>query len=389
MHAREFVDFVRKLVGVVLFILMEDDPCSPFFFSDAQNRKLLLLYSSISLLTVIVCCIGTVLVILLKLYQKIVYRLALYQTLGACFFGITRSIQLGPKWGAEELQMGDSDFCKAVAYAIVCSSWVKLTLTVSITVHLFMYTVFLKNLKKLEPLYVILPMILGPLFAAIPFTTDSYGDTGPWCWIRTGRNACLPDMNNVSQFNAGEIQQITVWYGPAFVTLLFTSVLVIVTVAVFILRIHSLKAKADCRHKGNGEQQVLIDQDGQNNSLKQALYLLLPLLAYPVIFCTLIIVPLVNRVYNVFVTKPSYTLYMASAIAIPSMGLAAGITLITHIACMKLSSKKKSNKWLIDEEHRRRDKHTITMSTACRTHFEVVRESEIEKQGLNLSREHE
>ena len=282
-------------------------------------------------------------VILMKLYKKIVYRLALYQTLGACFFGITRSIQLGPKWGAEELQMGDSDFCKTVAYAIVCSSWVKLTLTVSITVHLFMYTVFLKNLKKLEPLYILLPMILGPLVAAIPFTTGSYGDTGPWCWIKSGRNACDPDINITSQFKTDEIQQIAVWYGPAFVTLLFTSVLVIVTVMVSILRIHSLKAKAECS-KGKGEQQVLIDQDGQKNRLKQALYLLLPLLAYPVIFCTLIMIPLVNRVYNVFATKPSYTLYMASAIAIPSMGLAAGIALITHIVCMKLSLKKKSNK---------------------------------------------
>ena len=90
----------------------------------------------------------------------------------------------------------------------------------------------------------------------------------------------------------------------------------------------------------SNEQLTLIDKNITTNKFNHALYLLLPLLAYPIIFCVLIIIPLVNRVNNTS-SELSYPLYMASAIAIPSMGLAAGIALIVHIMCMKLNSKKK------------------------------------------------
>ena len=321
-----------------------------------------------------VCLVGIILVFCLKLHKIFVYRLAMYQVISALFFGLTRCLQLISLKDLDET--GDMGACKTVAYLVVCSSWIKLVLTMWVTVHLFVFTVFLKNLKRLEPCYVGSAVVLGPVIAAIPLITNSYGHAGPWCWIEGHKNQC----HLSKRFATGEIQQLSVWYGPAFIVLLINSLLVITTVIVSIVRLN-FKVWSEERQPLT----ISLSLNSQNaiNRQKQALYLLLPLLAYPIIFCILITIPLFNRVYEIIETRPNYVLFMASAVSIPSMALAAGIALVAHIAFMKrqVLIKFSINRFAPSIQTTEQDngRHRIlTGSTTVITEYIVAKESDFD-----------
>ena len=51
-----------------------------------------------------------------------------------------------------------------------------------VTFHLFCFAVLLKNMRKMEPLYVISYILVSIAISSIPLITNSYGPTGEWCW---------------------------------------------------------------------------------------------------------------------------------------------------------------------------------------------------------------
>ena len=333
--------------------------------SHRDKQCILIIYGLLGLVSVLVCLIGIILVVSLKLHRKFVYRLGMYQVIASAFFGFTRALQLiglflpdgDDRWG---------DFCKTTGYATVLSSWIKLFLSVWVTVHLFVFSVFLKNLKKLELLYVASSVLLSPVIAAIPLMTNSYGRAGAWCWITKGeRNQCMD-----RQLDAGEIEQFTVWYGPAFIVLLINASLAIVIMSVAAFRIH---------FKVWGRNQEMLLQPGSNKS-KQALTLLIPLLAYPLFFCILIIIPLVNRLYEAVEHKRSLPLLVATAITIPSMGICAGFAMILHILWMKLCCKPQEPnvKQTVGDRTSASDYETTSSFTVVTKHI-IPRESEVDK----------
>lgn len=70
------------------------------------------------------------------------------------------------------------------------------------------------TINVLEVVFLIVVLIFPPLFDWIPFTTNSYGPTGPWCWIRTIEKNC-------TMHTAGLAEQIVFWNIPfGFVALL-------------------------------------------------------------------------------------------------------------------------------------------------------------------------
>ena len=79
------------------------------------------------------------------------------------------------------------------------------------------------KINKLEVAIFVFAVTLPLLFEWIPFTTNSYGPLGTWCWIRNLEENC-----NLS--SAGMLEQVWLWDVP-FVTVAFlTSVLFSVTV---------------------------------------------------------------------------------------------------------------------------------------------------------------
>ena len=308
-------------------MINDSNSSCPHSLSDHQKRSILFIYGLLGLASVIICLIGIIMLALLKLYRKFVYRLGMYQVIASGFFGFTRTFQfVGLLAIGEETKQSSTleTFCKTAAYITVLSSWIKLFLTVWLTVHLFAYTVCLKNLRKLELLYLASSVLFPPLIAAIPFITDSYGKAEAWCWITKGgaEHQCTNE-----KIYAGEIEQFAVWYGPALIVLLINSSLAIVIMSVVAFRIRS-------KLRGRNQETMILLQPAKNRN-EQAFALLIPLLAYPLIFCILIIIPLVNRLYETVTHKRNLHLLIASAVSIPSMGICAGFAMILHIFCVK------------------------------------------------------
>ena len=282
-------------------------------------------------LSTIPCLTAVVLVFVFKLHKNFAHRLALYQVLAALFYGIIAAIQLAfvryPKLD------GDDIGCAVIGFFSVFSLWVKLMFTSWVVLHLFCFSVFYKDLqhKIIEKLFVCISIGFPLLFVWIPFiswptginsTTIAYGSAGAWCWIKNWKNDCSED-----KFLPGIVEQFILWYGPALFCSIANSIAIIIIIARFTC----------C--KPNIEKGPLLKSGQRMKALKE----LLPLLVYPILFCALLIPPLVNRIVGaipniqVGIITPSTVI---SGICIPLQSLLAGIALLVHIAVLKRSKCK-------------------------------------------------
>ena len=336
-------------------------------FSDGEIRTILLTYGLTGVVSVFICLFAVVLVLFFKLYQKFMYRLATYQVLSALFFGTARSLQL-MSYNDREFEFHSpvyNKLCITVAFITISSSWMKLAFTMWVTVHVFVYSVWFKSMERLEKICILSSVLIGPIIGAIPIFTDSYGRAGPWCWIKNHRNPC-----NRSTYLEGEFQQFCVWYGPAFIVLVLASLLVLGTLLVLICRIHFKK----CLNLKKDESLPLLNTLLSN--YKRVLHLALPLLAYPLIFCLLIVIPLLNRLYEAVSKKSNYLLFLATAFCIPAMSCAAGIALIIHILISKCSEWRRLTTNLVQQQE------VKEVSTAATTSTVLPRESELDSAGF-------
>ena len=332
--------------------------CSPI--SEVENHTLLIIYGSVGAVSMLTCLIGLLMSCILKLYKKYVYRLAMYQVTAAMFFGLTRSMQLSLLIFDNYNNRGNgyNILCKAMAYIIISISWAKLIFTVWITVHLIVYAIWFKNMRKLEIPLVVLGLLVGPLVASVPLFTHSYGRAGPWCWIISRRNSCSSDLE-------GQIQQFAIWYGPGLFVLTITSLLATATIFVMGYRICCNKR---LRQQNVGERTELLQKARVQ---RQVLIMLLPLLAYPLIYCTLFVVPAANRFYEFISGTPNFGLFVASAIFIPGSSFAAGAAFIFHIVVVEC--KRLSHNFHFGVRGSK-------FSKCPSTYYDVVNESELDRE---------
>ena len=361
--------------------MMSNNSTTSCSFSDSQIHSIVITYGSVGALAVIICVVGLFLAFSLKLYRKFVYRLAIYQVTAALFIGLVRLMQL-PLMAVNDDETNHK-VCVGLAYIIVSIDWIKLVFTAWITVHLFAYAVFGKNLKKLEIPLVVFGLIVGPLIASAPLFTHSYGRAGAWCWITDNDQDCSSE-----DFSKGEIEQFVIWFVPAIIILLINSIIGTITVATMGYRICCTESVRKVQHIENDEERTVLVK-GKEQTLRDALIMFLPLIAYPFIYCILIITPLVNRFYQLAAHQSNFNLFLASAALIPSFSLSAGIVFLAHIAvverktllkficackCIKQLQADKKNEE-IDVPYRG---HTVT--AAGSTKFSIIRESELDEQ---------
>ena len=351
-------------------------------FSDSQNRSIVIIYGSVGALAVIICVFGLFLAFSLKLYRKFVYRLAIYQVTAALFIGFARSMQLPLM--AVNSEEADHKVCVALAYIIVSIDWIKLVFTLWIIAHLFTYAVFLKSLEKLEKPLVVLGLIVGPSIASVPLATHAYGRAGAWCWI-TNRDQSCPSEG----FSTGEIEQFAIWFVPAIAILLINSIIGTITVATMGYRICCTEDVRKVQTDIDNEERTALVEDKKTQ--RNALIMLLPLIAYPFIYCILIITPLVNRFYQLAAHQSNFELFLASAAFIPSFSLSAGIAFLIHIAVvermtlLKFICACKCTKQLklnADGNIEKIEVPRHTISTAGSTQYVIIRESELDQQEL-------
>lgn len=262
-----------------------------------------------------VCMVAAIMVFAYKLHRKTVYRLALYQVLTAAAMAVIHVIQVVIIDYCE-------DVCKAFAYLTLFVEWAKLLLSTWVTLHLFVFAVFHKNLRRCEAVYVVTSLAIPALIASLPFATSSYGLAGSWCWIKSRTYVSNGSACYEERVLVGTIEQFALWYGPSLLLLFISSVAMVLMMIVLGQRMCGGQldtGKRHCRYK-----------DQHWKAFKQ----LLPLAAYPIVYFIFTIPPFVYRVYRACVLNRSIVhdgLELTAAISTSAWCLAAGLTLIVHI----------------------------------------------------------
>ena len=115
------------------------------------------------------------------------------------------------------------------------------------------------------------------------------GLAGTWCSIREWENNCIED-----KFVIGYVEQFILFYGPAIVASL-ANIVVIFMIICF------LGCYGKCKDDDEIPALIHVERKKRCKALRE----LLPLLAYPIIFCIILVPPLFSRTYDVFVTVKS------------------------------------------------------------------------------------
>ena len=265
--------------------------------------------------SVLVCLLAAILVFGLKLYKKVVYRLALYQVLSGLALSVVDLFGLLDFFDYYVDPVSYGKFCVAIGFFDVYSRWMKLLFTMWVTFHLFCFAVLNKNLKKLEVLYVVTSLLVPAVIASVPLATQAYGSAGV-CYILGPAN----DSGHV-----GFIEQVALWSAPAMIMLLAASVAMVFVAIKLACKVCLIKS-----------YEPITDGDQFTKALKQ----LLPLVAFPVLFFMLMIPVLTNDIYDA-INPDNTTLDAVALVCIPLWSVASGVVLIVHISLARYFSKKK------------------------------------------------
>ena len=168
--------------------------------------------------SVVVCLLAVILVLRLKLYKTIVYRLALYQVLLGLVLASVGFMQ-GVFINYVESPKIHGRICTAIGLLKLYTEWMKLLFTMWVTFHLFYFAVLHKNLKKLEMLYIVTSLLVPALIAIVPLVTHSYG-------VSSDGNICYIYANTSVSF----IERLALWDGPAMLMLIAASTAMVVMV---------------------------------------------------------------------------------------------------------------------------------------------------------------
>ena len=289
---------------------------------DAFSRFALIIFCSGNGGSLLVCLLAAILVCILKLHKKTVDRLALYQVLSASALAAQCIGQIFLlKYSTLSETTVIQHLCQAFGFLFLYTEMVKLLFTMWVTVHLFCYAVFHKNLKRLEALYVVTSLVVPAGIASVPFTTHTYGLSQSWCWIQSRKDNCPGSTLLVR----GVIEQFALWFGPAMVILSLVSLAMVVMVIILFHRAYVWRAS-------------------QRNQNWKAVKQLLPLVAYPILFFTFIVPQFIIRVYDTnseyMSRERNFVLSIATIACEVGWSLSAGVTLIAHIVVTDICSRR-------------------------------------------------
>ena len=182
--------------------------------------------------------------------------------------------------------------------------------------------------KKVEMIGILTLLITPFVLNWIPFIWDMYGLSGPWCWIKGTQNSC-------GNFALGVTLMILLFYGPVVMIVLFSFISFIIIV-IFIIRAAS-KLRGGNRKKAN-----------------RFIREMLLIISYPLIYNTLCIILLANRIKEATLDKdepPFFPLWMAEAIADPARVVLLPLAFILHPKSWKNMFSKQERYDFMDDEY--------------------------------------
>ena len=206
--------------------------------------------------------------------------------------------------------------CTAFGWLVVYTQSAKVLFTMWVTFHLFCFTVFYKNLYKLEVLYVVTSLVVPAVIACVPLVTRSYAlNASGRCYIFT-----LNDTDHIAI-----IERFVLWDGPAIAILVTAS-------AAAVIMVKSLACRLCLEYelnRGGGQFWTALKQ-------------LLPLIAFPILFFAFMMPVFILDIYLAKSTLLANTLLTLSVrVFIVLWSMSSGVTLIIHILVVRCLVKKK------------------------------------------------
>ena len=270
----------------------------------------------------LVCLLAAILVLLLKLYKKLVYRLALYQVLSALVLASVGLVQVTLINYDDSPNIYDR-ICIAIGFLQMYTQWMKLLFTMWVAFHLSYFDVLHKNLKKIEVLYVVTSLLIPALIAAVPLVTHTYGvfnSAGVFCYIYSN-----------TTFSVAFIERLALWDGPAMFILIVASTAMVVIV---------IKLTRHVRRRS------MYQPITQGEQFWKALKQLLPLSAFPMLFFIFEIPVFFYHVYTTQLSSPNEGMFIADIVCFSLWSMTSGATLIIHISVVQICSGPKRAKLL-------------------------------------------
>ena len=276
-----------------------------------------------SAFSVMVCVIVVTMVTLLGLCKHFMYRLATYQVVGALLmnvatgFAFLRYAGLSPK---------GSTACLVNAFVAVYFTWIKLLLTLGMTVHVFSYVVCRKSLAYLEWFYVAFSILVPLLFSWVPFVTHNYGQADPnlGCFIEAPNTTSALHRNGI-------IEEYSIYYGPLFL-LMILDMVTITGMAIYVKR----------RSLTHTSSVMSSSLNNPYEAHKQGLLYFSPLLAYPMLFFVIILFPCLVNLLHVLGVQTNKWLTLVMGMLLASAGWIAGAILSAHLCCVRTYMKRET-----------------------------------------------
>ena len=161
-------------------------------------------------------------------------RLFLYLMISTVLYLTADSMHLQHYVGMKE-----DDFCVTIGYLDQCFGSVQFCFIFGIAVFLPLWSIARlhnvncvlgnkKGRKFFEFTCVLVFFIIPFGVGAIPFAFTTYGEAGPWCWIKIFKENC-------SVSNGGRIEQLSLWYVPSVAITLAGGLSVIAMIVILVL----------------------------------------------------------------------------------------------------------------------------------------------------------
>ena len=285
--------------------------------SEDQKKQLMLVGGCTGLGSIFCCIVAISLVLFLRLYKSFTYRLATYQILASLFWNIACGLVLLQLNYDNPLSLPFHVTCYFESLLLEYSMWVKLLFTLWLTFHLFCHFVFLENMKRLEWFYITSSVVL-PLLCVnqmwMPLSNEDHSVTEAWCFICVWKDGCA-----TQKYTEGIIT-FFLFYTPIIVTLTLDALTIFIMVAVMVWRAYM---------NSRSIREPLLVSECYTNS--EVLKQLLPLLAYPIICFTLMLLPTLNLLYDPFASNAGFALIITHGTTIAINGILSGLALIVHI----------------------------------------------------------
>ena len=286
---------------------------------------------SLGAITVVANLLAIILIIASRRFRDFLYRLVVYllvtdilQAIAICLalFPITVPDARNPAEVRDNSTAGWLDFCAATGFILMTTMWMGNVVIIWITGHLLLLgwreqrshneragnTPIHTPCTKKEILGLLF-LFFGPILIGwIPFVLphEMYGISGLWCWIKEYHKHC-GDLTNETL-----IVVFIFFYGPLVLIVLFSLICMILTI---VLVCHG----AVMRH---------FSVDHHQRRMKEIIIAL----AYPMLYCTVCLILLANRVYSVSHPdeEPNLGLWFAHTVADPVRVLLPAVAFLLH-----------------------------------------------------------